>query len=247
MIGAGIHTMSLWHTPHPRPINLTNLTSPTKINTMITKDKQYLEMRLTPQQSNFACPVCHTPVHIKHEEEIINEHGVICENKCIIDPDKVEGNQDVFYIFEASVVLRPGYKNLAENPQIATEMSWYHISKRSPQQMEFDTGMEMHVGTLETVKRYRDQIRTWRNQVQDYYVYELKMVDVDIEPELLKDINYWLPQEQALYDGIDGRTVYAYRYVNRWEAPGTISLIARRDIFEIVNVTKNALPDKPLV
>ena len=209
----------------------------------MTKDKQYLEMRLAPEQSNFACPICHTPVHIKHEENIINEHGVTCMHNCVIVPDESVEHQRVFYINEASIVLRPGYEVLAKQPQHATSMHWYHISKRAPQQMEFDTGMEMHVGTLETVKYYRDQVARWKNQQQDYYVYELSMVDVDVEKELLQDENYWIAQQRALSNGINGHNVYAYAYINRWEAPGSISLIARRDVFQVVNITKNALPD----
>ena len=208
---------------------------------------QYIEMELQPHQSNFACPVCLTPVEKKYEKTLIHEDGVYCENGCVVAPDEHEDCQKILYIYDATMILRKQYKTLAENPGIASKIPWYHISQRAPQHMEFDTGLEMHVGSLETVAYYRDTIDKWKNLKQDYYVYELAMKDVPVEKELLNDTNYWLPQHQALSDGVDGKPVYAYRYVNRWEAPGSISLIARRDIFEIVNVVKNSLPQETCV
>lgn len=199
--------------------------------------EQYIEMELEAGQSNFVCPVCFLPIDIEDESRLINEYSVECKNGCMIPYDDGQEKDD-FCIFDACVVLRPGYKKLAENPAIAPEMHWYHISNNSPSEMEFNSRKDMHVGSLETVKYYRDTLDCWRNNVRDYYVYELRMKNVAIEKDLLCDKNYWELQNNAL----ENDNVYGYAYVNRWEAPGSISILARRDIFEIVNITENALP-----
>ena len=199
---------------------------------------QYISMELEAGQSNFVCPVCFLPIGIEEESLLINEHSVECKNGCKIPFDEGEEKDD-FCIFDAQVVLRPGYKKLAMNPSIAPEMRWYHISSKKPSEMEFNSGRDMHVGSLETVKYYRDTVDHWRENVCDYYVYELRMKKVPIEKDLLCDKNYWDFQNDVLEKG----DVYGYAYVNRWEAPGSISILARRDIFEIVSVTNNELPE----
>lgn len=97
--------------------------------------------------------------------------------------------------------------------------------------MLFDGEINMHVGQPATVKALQEL----RYQDTPVYVYELRLNNnVRIYDEFVHDKSSWYAYEKRLANN----EVSAFVYVNRWEAPGSISLFVRNDALEIVGVSR---------
>lgn len=196
----------------------------------------FVVRKISKNQSRFACPVCHTPVYKEHELDVRMSIPVSCVN----DNCYTGKNRTQFHFYNAATVLRPGYYKIARNMEKMLCMDWYHISHLSPNNFEFETGKDMHIGQIDTICAYHDVASSrWKN---GFYLYRVCFTpDTVLYHEIIRDENHWDEVNEILRNGFDkqGNTVDAYAYVNRWEALGSISIISRRDALELVDVQEN--------
>lgn len=184
-----------------------------------------IDVNLAPGDSPMICPQCHVPVPMDDFEVNGINDDYACA-KC----DAVFAGDD------ACVSVLDGHKALYENPALATEMRWFHISRLSPEQMEFSTDREMHLGQLDTVNDYFDNVAFFG--LNGYWLYEVRLKPGTIvEDTVLCDDNYW---DDVCADFVAGGST-AWAYVNRYELFGSVSLIVRRDAVELVKATENGL------
>lgn len=198
--------------------------------------EDFVIRQIGKNQSRFACPVCHTPTY-KDWEWDVRAHTPV---RCFNDACRTENGEVQFHFFNAATVLRPGYYKIARNMEKMKRIDWYHISRLSPDKMEFDTGLDMHIGQIDTIRAYHDvSSPRWKD---GFYLYRVRFApDKVLHNEIIRDENHWNEVNEILRNGFDkqGNTVDAYAYVNRWEALGSISIVSRRDALELVDVQEN--------
>lgn len=216
---------------------------------MLIDDKDFIVRNLAPANydtkvldtyyCNFACPVCKQPVIIDFENDILDAKPMFCDNGCVI-PSGLGYDYEYFNIHTALMYLSPQYVDLVENLEMFRYMSWYHISDTPPEYMDFASEKTMHIGGADTVCEYFLQHRNWIIGEQDFYIYKLHIKpEAIIYPTVIEDENDWDYAESAIAYLDDYNTI---AYLNRWESPGSISLILRRDMVELVEYQRNALP-----
>jgi len=198
--------------------------------------ENFVVRQVGKNQSRFACPVCHTPAYKEHELDVRMSVPVSCaNNNCYAGKNRTK-----FHFYNAATVLRPGYYKIARNMKKMQSMNWYHISCIPPDKMEFNTGLDMHIGQIDTIRAYHDvSSPRWEN---GFYLYCVRFAPGKVlHHEIIRDENHWDEVNKMLRNGFDeqGNAVDAYAYVNRWEALGSISIISRRDALEIVDVQEN--------
>lgn len=198
--------------------------------------EDFVIRQIGKNQSRFACPECHTPTYKDWEREIRSYMPVNCFN----DACRTANGEVEFDFSNAATVLRPGYYKIARNMEKMKHMDWYHISRLSPDQMEFNTGQDMHIGQIDTIRAYHNVSKSqWKD---GFYLYRVRFSpDTVLHHEIIRDENHWDDVNDILRNGCDeqGHIVDAYAYVNRWEALGSISIISRRDALELVDVQEN--------
>lgn len=133
------------------------------------------------------------------------------------------------------VDLRAGEEKYLDD-SVTLNSNWYHISKQadwanSVQQggrEHFEDGIMVHVGSKEAaLDRLRD-IRRVDMDVDDYYLHEVRLApNTELSPNVMRDEDYWPARgsEAGTYEHFGISSAGATRYVNGFEAPGTISLI----------------------
>lgn len=196
----------------------------------------FVVRKIGKYQSHFACPVCHTPARLYQVGDIRGRVAVYCNNNTCFTGTK----RTQFHFSNAATVLRPGYYKIARNLDKMLRMDWYHISRLSPGMLEFETGKDMHIGQIDTIREYHE-ISQYR-WTDGYYLYRLRFKpDTVLHNEIIRDDNRWETVNDILRNNYDeqGHAVDAYAYVNRWEALGSISMVSRRDKLELVDVYKN--------
>lgn len=177
-----------------------------------------LDMTPLENQSQFVCPGCYVPFGLEDGEQLSWSMSCVC-SECGAYVDS----------YTALIIVLPHYGHLADNPLTARETHWYHVSVVPPESMDFDSNKIMHVGQMDTIMDYKKNKHFSSN---DHYIYELKLKDDAIISEtLLSDMNSWNDVEKELTHNDD---VDAFAYINRYELPGSVSLIASRSIFELV-------------
>lgn len=210
-------------------------------NEMYTPElEDFVVRQIGKYQSRFACPRCHAPTHRIWEDDLRGHRAIKCSNiECMI------GNNRTNYHFDnAATILLPGYYKIARNPQKMLKLDWYHLSTRSPDELEFSSGKDMHVGQIDTIRGYYGVSYRWK---QGYYLYRLRFTpDTVLSDDILRDKNKWDGVKEILENGYDnaGNKVDAYGYVNRWEALGSVSIISRRDKLEVMDVYENIIPEE---
>ena len=102
----------------------------------------------------------------------------------------------------------------------------------------------VHVG-LETAARERIETQGMRSvEVTESYLYEVRLKpEVLMAEEVSEDENVWQVETGTMRCSFGATHSLipaggALRYLNRWEAPGTISLIVDATMLEVVSVTK---------
>lgn len=189
-----------------------------------------------------ACPVCFTPVRKRKD----NPHGSYWSMLCA-NPDCFQnGSRTWFNGQQAVMFIRPEHRDLANNPESAIEHIWYHISTCTPDEMEFHSNRPMHLGHAATVKAYYDSVPFVHGEKfanGDFYVYQVRLKnDCVISDIVLDDCDYWDDVELSL---LDYETPSAHVYVNRIEAPGSLSIIAkRRDVEMVKTYPRGVFPDE---
>lgn len=199
---------------------MTLMMAPGKRADFIIKD-------IDDDKTYYACPVCDTPADKACESTMSWKNAVYCANQnCYTQGEKTSFSSDT-----ARMIVRNQHNDLAVNPSDATDMAWYHISHIPPEEMEFDSWLSMHVGQAETIKDYYN---VSFSHDDDFYIYQLEFVDnTEFYPYIIDDCDDWEDVEISFENHCP---IDAYCYINRVEAPGSISVIARRDVLRISQV-----------
>ena len=182
-------------------------------------------------ETYYACPVCFTPVRKRNDNDHILFWSMLCSN---LDCSQ-DGSSTWFNGRKAIMFIRPEHRDLANNPASAIEHAWYHISTLTPDEMEFHSNRPMHLGHAATVKAYYDSdpfVHGEKFANGDFYVYQVRLKnDCVISDVILDDFDYWDDVDLSF---LDYETPSAHVYVNRIEAPGSLSIIAKRCEIEVV-------------
>lgn len=112
----------------------------------------------------------------------------------------------------------------------AAEYHWFHATLTDPERFSTtDPQIITHVGRPETCIDYLSKTTGLRGTI---WVHELALrPGTLIDPELAIDINNWSVEIQQILQGeVDG-----FAYVNRWEAPGTASLLVSCECLMLVD------------
>jgi hypothetical protein len=121
---------------------------------------------------------------------------------------------------------------------------WFHVTTRENWVKEIATVGEkgtylLHAGTREAAtERAKDSIRT---EGTVYYMHELVLnEDAVLAPHVLYDENNW-PMYDSRHTEEWDEEIHRYdaaRYVNTWEAPGSISILVKGTKVRVVKTTK---------
>lgn len=206
------------------------------LNTMTTSmsigtPANFINKDIRAYETYRACPVCFTPVRKRKD----NPHGSYWAIPCV-NPDCFHnGSKTWFNSMDACMIIRPEHRDITDNPLHAKNHTWYHISTLAPDEMEFHSNRPMHLGHAATVKAYYDSVPFAHGEKffnGDFYVYQVRLKkDCVISDVILDDCDYWDDVELSLLDYV---TPSAHVYVNRIEAPGSLSIIAKRCALEVV-------------
>lgn len=174
------------------------------------------KVALSPGRSALYCPKCETHLSKYKERDFLSEYDVTC-SKC--------GNRMSEYDIAVSVIptsekfLRVG---------AVRESLWYHSTSRENWHDNVPDDVPIYLGTRAAAKARRSHTRTELRD-EEAFLYTLKLKrNVPILRSVTAD-DYL--NDHYTYPKYAHQVV---RYVNMFESVGSISLITRRDHFEIV-------------
>lgn len=154
-------------------------------------------------RSAFRCPRCGNAPTRKHEIQLISSDAAVCPCGEIYDAT------------EAIVLVGPGSEKFLDL-YTTRETVWWHGTHQHdwPKLPIEDPNLfYVHVGTYHAaVMRARQEKAIYLHKVVLYWSTKVSNI-------FLKDKGWW-PQK---VEGIEPAD--AYRYVNRWESPGSVSLL----------------------
>lgn len=177
--------------------------------------------------SYFSCPRCSTVINESQVTDVLDEKKISCQ-----------GCGEKFDILTASMLLRNEFIDLADNPKLALDMVWYHVSEKEPSEMDFESDREMHVGQMGSVNHYVSLHPRFDGKSR--YLYTLQFYpDVILYDKIIDDENNWIWTEH-LFRGMSTSDldVDGFVYLNRFEAPGSLSIVARRCAFDMISVVE---------
>jgi hypothetical protein len=144
------------------------------------------------------------------------------------------------------------------------QTKWYHATKRAnwhegilqneqdqwslrsmpSYDEDMDTTALVHLGTLDAAKRRMADLNdknSFKKEKQEWFIHEITLdADCDVSATITPDENYHVPKyayecEQREDDVYSSKGVT--RYVNMYENPGSISLLANPKAFKVTNTT----------
>lgn len=188
-------------------------------------------------KSSFACPAC--SVHLDKAEE-----RTLLRNFCWNTKKRPCKNcSEEFTFFEYSVVVESSSAPLLD-ASITQTVDWYHATNVEDwlYMVTVENGMDegeipyVHLGTYEAaMDRARNEYLT--NGTAEAFIVKVRLTqDAIVSPSFLDDKDQWAYM-------VDGKTQAligdAARYVNRWEHPGSISLLV--DPTKLVEISTEAI------
>lgn len=182
------------------------------------------------------CFSCDNYITNSLAEKVIHNHETKTAPKCNHCNDKLE-------LELMGVDLRYTEQKFL-NPDNVKKTSWYHITTH-PNWHDSITENEdphltpmVHVGSKEAALDRLKDLRKWRSNENEYYLYEVKLTsDANINPNILNDENELAPSNVAQANKTKGFNSGVNRYVNLYEAPGTISLCANPQQLTLIKAT----------
>lgn len=132
--------------------------------------------------------------------------------------------------FDTSVLLEDArFFDISEIRRV----SWFHATTSSKwlestlEAAEVNEDFMVHVGTLEAAQERRESIDKY---LDHSFIYEVVLNDwATISEEVYEDQNDW--RDAFEYGGFD-----VVRYLNRWEFPGSVSLLVRPSVLEMKGI-----------
>jgi hypothetical protein len=181
-----------------------------------------LIMKTGDDPSVFACPSCFFILSAEDAKHIID--GELHDELNTVECDACG---DVFTADTMEVNVAPDSRELLD-VEHAKGVEWFHISD-SANWLDEVTGDDdftpyIHAGTLQSaLDRYE------AHKGKTAYLYKFKLADMTaIDSTVYDDRNAW-PEEVGfpctLTDEKTGEAVDCLRYLNRWEDPGSLSIL----------------------
>lgn len=194
-------------------------------------DKTYLPP-IKNTHTHFCCPRCNTLADIKAADRIISNDDAHCTYCCDRSNSTSESDclaNHYYDILDANIVLREKAQEMMKNPSTIMDNLWYHVTDTPPEEMVFDGSFSMHVGQPETVKALQEI----QYQEEKVYLYTFRLKEnTIIHKDFVDDYNNWYTYDTK----IANNEVSGFAYINRWEAPGSMSLLVRNDTVELIKV-----------
>lgn len=177
--------------------------------------------------SYFSCPGCGFRADEELQSRLLDEETVTC-SQC--------GQR--FHILTAAMVLQHEFEGMFHSPKSAVDRLWYHVSVKSFDEMDFVSDREMHVGQMGSIEQYVSEHP--RFEGEDTYLYTLQFrPGALLYGKVIDDRDDWVWAEH-LFRGMsdDALDVDGFVYLNRFEDPGSLSVVARRRVFDVLTVSQ---------
>ena len=191
----------------------------------------YKAWKLAPEgKSGWYCLSCNYALTKEEAGQV--DHGL---DKCPVCSDRLDGDLMGVNLLKESI---PYFDSA-----FVKEQSWFHATAREdwlPSLQDMEDAPLAHLGTLESaITRGRDLREDKHRQYgSEWYLYEVKLVpQAYIEKNVYNDDNQKFPYYTSdLESNRYGNGVI--RYVNSYEDPGSVSLIADPQKIVLVKATK---------
>lgn len=176
--------------------------------------------------SALRCPGCKAHLDQAEESDLLTSYYMT--HTC----GKYFGAED------ADLTVRPDYQKYMNIRSTRQEIFWYHASDLpdwDTKILRYDDPLMVHIGSKHSAL---DRAR----YVGAHYLYKLQLKkEYKISPTVVDDYNYWpdhlsetkVPGENYDFSKFSDIT----RYVNRYEIPGSVSLLARADAVAVSSVS----------
>lgn len=179
-------------------------------------------------KSTIYCKFCETQLSKENERELIVKFHTECP-----------GCDETLDLWECQSSVLPRYQKYEDADNCKYE-TWWHASTLPDwlRNWDYKESSAVHIGSKESALERKAQL-----QLQTYYLYEVKLkLDTIWHEEILQE-------DTIFYDRISTpKTMYArrpngwkktaYRYVNKFEVPGSISIMTYPENIEICDVRK---------
>jgi hypothetical protein len=172
-------------------------------------------------RSTVRCPYCKMPVTRWQKQKLLEQGSIFCQNL------SCEGY--LFGLEDADIAVLPGSAKFFDTDAVRPA-TWYHATYMENWMGTVLTNDHcylpiLHIGTRQSALD--------RAKHQGYsYLYSIKVdEDATINPTVVDDAtDGWDEYAEDYQYGIT-------RYVNRWESPGSISLLANPLAITVISVT----------
>lgn len=185
--------------------------------------------------SSFACAECGTHPTREQETRIIAE-GFPKEMHCV-ECDSLRAIQ---------VTVCPKSVHLLDETE-ARSMVWYHATNVADWHEKVSTGYEMedgefvfaHIGTKEAARDIATSKYFRYDKKAEVYLYQITLKETaTLASYIADDETVWSDFEIADKTSLAAAKADAVRYLNRWEAPGSISLLVNASMLEFKSVKR---------
>lgn len=192
-------------------------------------------------KGNFACPGCGHRYGLTAQGRIISSEAVTCR-RC----DRFDD------VDSLDVLVDDGSKIFLQRKSVLTA-EWFHYTMVENWLDEVRAaGVWVHVGTMKSVRALRRHRMDYKGGGSaGRYVHTLRLSKAVVDPGVAVDRNWW-PEKTTdrrvrVVQDVDERgakyrdlapKVNVVRYLNRWEAPGNISLLVDPQALEVVSTRK---------
>ena len=176
--------------------------------------------------SYFSCPGCGLRADEETQSRLLDKENITCR-QC--------GRR--FHILTATMSLQHEFEGMFHDPKSAVDRLWYHVSVKSLDEMDFTSDREMHVGQMGSIEQYVSEHP--RFDGEDTYLYTLQFrPGTLLYGKVIDDQDDWVWAEH-LFRGMseDALDVDGFVYLNRFEDPGSLSVVARRCVFDVLTVS----------
>lgn len=195
--------------------------------------------------SALSCPACDTHYSLEEEARAIHSDIAYCINGC-----------GVTLLADMKLSVRASNAHLID-AQNAKNAIWFHAttvadwhesllatavdfdpnSLFEPVAENFDGIRMAHLGTMDTaMERAYQRVEFEGERAETWYFYKISLTDdAQIDAEIKVDENDEMPELAGFCEG-SGYSTSVTRYINRWEATGSISVLANPRHFTVEDV-----------
>lgn len=182
-------------------------------------------------ESVFACPICHRAMNDREAQRLRDWMGVPCG-----------GCGNVFDIDNVSLNVSPLSAPLLDKSEVK-QRTWFHTTNvQNWLPAVTEAKKYVHLGSLDSALErasdtYYNQTAEWKIENPTSFLWEITIKpEAVVSDDVMQDENKW-------FDAVSDCTTKhlggdVQRYLNRWEAAGSISLLVDPRQIEAVKVTQ---------